>query len=76
MGLSFHDEESMVEVTTALHFQVASDKSDNSNSTSLGSVVTAVHGSEEKDDDIICDIDIQRGKDIDSDTHDNNTVQV
>lgn len=66
MGLSFHDEESMVEAATTLRFQVVSDESDNSNSISFGSVV---HGrdsdSKESNDDDVPNI---QGKDIDIDS--------
>ena len=64
MGLSFHDDESMVEATTTLRFQVqsASDESDNSNSVSetLRSS-ERVHKSDESND--VFEIGVQQDKD-------------
>ena len=74
MGLSFHDEESMVEAATTLRFQVESNKSDSSNS--VLSSGTVVHDSEEfesKDDDDAINIGNQRGKDNDIDALGYNT---
>jgi len=64
MGLSFHDDESMVEATTSFRFAV-SDHS-KSNTGTLASV-TVAHDSEESS--------IQQCKDIGSDDY-NNTIQV
>ena len=74
MGLSFHDEESMVEAATTLRFQVASDDSRDESNRDISSIV---HDSEEGNDDDVINICIQHGKDSDSDTHSyNSTVQV
>ena len=72
MGLSFHDEESMVEAATTLRFQVESDKSDSSNSENSGTVVRDSEEFESKDDDAI-NIGSQRGKDINIDALGYNT---
>ena len=65
MGLSFHDEESMVEAATTLRFQVQSDKSGTLNSVDSGTVVRDSEEFENNKDGDATNIGSQQGKDND-----------